>query len=197
MESILKVAKQLLKVEADTILRIRKTIDKSFTLAVAILAAAECEGKVITSGVGKSGIIARKISASLTSVGVPSIFINSSEALHGEMGNILVGDAVLFFSNSGQNKDIIAMMERTKELGVKSIVITNYPKSILAQKADVVLLEQVKEEGCKYNLAPMSSTVAQLVIGDALVRSIQEIKKLTREEFITNHPGGEIGKEIG
>ena len=155
-----------------------------------------CAGKVVLTGIGKSGFVARKIAATLTSTGTPAVFLHASDALHGDLGILDKSDLVVLVSNSGETDEINAMMPYLKHRTVPLIAIVGNLTSTLASNADVVLDASVDQETCPFNLAPTASTTVALAIGDALALTVMQIKGLTLEDFALNHPGGRLGKRL-
>ncbi len=155
-----------------------------------------CDGEVILTGVGKSGFIARKIAATLTSTGTRALFLHPSDALHGDLGLVGTGDVVLLLSNSGETDELVAMLPYLKHRAVPLIAIVGNVASTVAENADIVLDVSVDQETCPFNLAPTASTTAALALGDALAITIMQIKGLTPSDFALNHPGGRLGKRL-
>src|SRR5437016_2952815 len=155
-----------------------------------------CAGKVVLSGIGKSGFIARKIAATLTSTGTRAVFLHASDALHGDLGILDKSDVVVLVSNSGETDEVIAMLPYLKHRNVPLIAIVGNLGSTLASNADVVLDASVDKETCPFNLAPTASTTVALAIGDALALTVMQIKGLTLEDFALNHPAGRLGKRL-
>ncbi|KAI9133967.1 SIS domain-containing protein [Acaryochloris sp. CCMEE 5410] len=155
-----------------------------------------CSGKVVLSGVGKSGIVARKIAATLTSVGVMAVFLHPVEALHGDLGIVATNDVVIVLSNSGETDELIAMLPCLKQRQVPLIALVGNVKSTLADEADVVLAATVDQEACPMNLAPTASTTVAIAIGDALAMTVTHAKGVTPEAFAVNHPAGRLGKRL-
>ena len=155
-----------------------------------------CLGKVVLTGIGKSGFIARKIAATLTSTGTRAVFLHASDALHGDLGILDKSDVVVLVSNSGETDEVIAMLPYLKHRTVPLIVIVGNLTSTLASNADVVLDASVDKETCPFNLAPTASTTVALAIGDALALTVMQIKGLTLEDFALNHPAGRLGKRL-
>lgn len=162
--------------------------------AVALLAA--CRGKVVTVGVGKSGHIAQKIAATLTSTGTPAVFLHPSDALHGGMGVVLGDDLVIIVSNSGETAEILELLPYLQHRRAPVVAILGNLNSTLARRADVTLDASVEQEACPLNLAPTTSTTVALAVGDALAMTLMEVKRLTPEDFAMNHPGGRLGKRL-
>lgn len=192
--SILKTAQQILDIEAKTILRLRRQIGKSFEKAVEMMA--RCQGRVIVTGMGKPGFIARKIAATLASTGTPSLFLHPAEAIHGDLGMVTDEDIIIAISNSGETEEIVKLLSTIKKIGVPLIALTSNPSSPLARHADIVLDLAVDREACPLNLAPSASTTAALVMGDALALSLLKKRGFKTEDFALLHPGGSLGKKL-
>ena len=191
---VLKRAADVLRIEADGIASIVGRLDEHFVRAVEMLA--HCSGKVVVTGMGKSGLICRKISATLASTGTPSFFLHSADALHGDVGMIMKDDVILAVSNSGETDEILKILPHFKFLGLKLVVMTGNTDSTLAKAADVVLDVGVKEEACPLGLAPTASTTAALATGDALAIVLLEHKGFKEEDFALRHPGGILGRRL-
>ena len=157
---------------------------------------AGCEGKVVFIGVGKSGFVARKIAATMTSTGTVAVFLHPSDALHGDIGVIRAGDVVVVLSNSGETEEIVNMLPYLKQRRVPLIAVVGAPHSTLAHGADVVLDASVNREACPYNLAPTASTTVALAVGDALAMTLMGVKGVTPQDFALNHPAGRLGKRL-
>ena len=190
----LKLARKVLETEAAAILALVPRLDGRFDKAVELLHG--CRGRVILTGMGKSGIICRKIAATLTSTGTPALFLHPAEAIHGDLGMIQSEDVVLALSYSGETGEILRLLETIRRLGAKLIAITGTPRSTLAEAADVALDCSVTEEACPLNLVPTASTTAALAIGDALAMTLLVQKGFREEDFANLHPGGKIGKRL-
>ena len=187
-------AKRTLKIESNSISQIASQLDKSFiTLCDKVI---KCDGKFIIMGVGKSGHIAQKISATLSSTGTPSIFIHPTEAAHGDMGLIDKKDIVLLISNSGETDEIINILPSLKRHCKKIASLTSNNKSSIAKSADIKIQLKSKKEACPLNLAPTSSTTNALVFGDALAIALLEAKGFTQKDFASSHPAGKLGKKL-
>jgi len=184
----------VLEIEADAIRALIPRLDESFDRAVATLLA--CGGRVVVTGMGKSGIIAQKISATLASTGTPSLFLHPADAIHGDLGRIVKGDVLLAVSNSGDTEEILALVPWVKRLGSPVVALTGKPRSPLAQAADVHLDVEVRAEACPLGLAPTASTTATLAMGDALCMALLERRGFTVEDFAVLHPGGRLGKKL-
>ena len=191
---VLKRAADVLRIEADGITSIVGRLDENFVRAVEVLA--HCSGKVVVTGMGKSGLICRKISATLASTGTPSFFLHSADALHGDVGMIMKDDVILAVSNSGETDEILKILPHFKFLELKLVVMTGNADSTLAKAADVVLDVGVKEEACPLGLAPTASTTAALATGDALAIVLLEHKGFKEEDFALRHPGGILGRRL-
>jgi arabinose-5-phosphate isomerase len=187
-------AKRVLEVEAAAILGLIPHLDQHFVDAVELIAV--CKGRVVTMGVGKSGIICKKISATLASTGTPSFFMHPTEAIHGDLGMLVAGDVVLAISNSGETEELVRLLPSIKRLGVEIIAITGKPSSTLARAADHHLSAAISEEACPLGLAPTASTTATLALGDALAMALLVRRGFKEEDFGFLHPGGKLGKRF-
>jgi arabinose-5-phosphate isomerase len=187
-------ARKVLEIEARAILDLVPRIDESFDRAVEALFA--CAGRVVVTGMGKSGIIAQKISATFASTGTPSLYLHPVEAIHGDLGRIVKGDAVLAVSNSGDTGEILSLVPAVKRLGSPLISLTGNPRSPLADASDVHLDVSIRQEACPLGLAPTASTTAALAMGDALAMALIERRGFTVEDFAVLHPGGRLGKKL-
>src|SRR5438067_1134886 len=190
----LALARKVLETEAAAILALVHRLDDRFDAAVRLLR--DCRGRVIVTGMGKSGIICRKLAATLTSTGTPAFFLHPAEATHGDLGVIQTDDVVIALSYSGETDEILRLLETIRRLGARLIAITGVPSSSLAQAADVALDCSVAEEACPMNLAPTASTTAALAIGDALAMTLLVEKGFKQEDFASLHPGGKLGKKL-
>ncbi len=188
---VLAIAARVLRVEADAILGLVAKLDARFERAVELLHT--CAGRVIVTGMGKSGIIGRKIAATLASTGTPSYFLHPAEGMHGDLGMVARGDVVLALSNSGETDEVLAILPPLKRLGVPIVLLTGNPTSTLARQCEVVLDVSVTEEACPMNLAPTSSTTAALAAGDALAMALLELRGLRPEDYAALHPRGTLG----
>lgn len=188
------LARKVLETEAAAILALVGRLDARFDGAVQLLR--QCQGRVILTGMGKSGIICRKIAATLTSTGTPALFLHPAEAIHGDLGVIQGDDVVLALSYSGETDELLRLLETIRRLGAKLIAITGGPTSTLALAADVALDCSVVEEACPMNLVPTASTTAALALGDALAMTLLVEKGFQVEDFANLHPGGKIGKRL-
>jgi arabinose-5-phosphate isomerase len=188
------LARKVLETEAAAILALVDRLDERFDCTVHLLR--QCKGRVILTGMGKSGIICRKIAATLTSTGTPAFFLHPAEAIHGDLGVIQGDDVVLALSYSGETDELLHLLETIRRVGAKLIVVTGDPKSTLALAADVALDCSVTEEACPMNLVPTASTTAALAIGDALAMTLLVEKGFRQEDFANLHPGGKLGKRL-
>jgi arabinose-5-phosphate isomerase len=186
-----QLAERVLRIEADAILGLIPKLDARFERAVEVLRA--CAGRVIVTGMGKSGLIGRKIAATLASTGTPAYFLHPAEGVHGDLGMVARGDVVLALSNSGETDEVLAILPLLKRLGVPIVLMTGNPGSSLARQCEVVLDVSVPEEACPMNLAPTSSTTAALAVGDALALALLELRGLRPEDYAALHPRGSLG----
>lgn len=187
-------AKRVLKIEADAIAALIDRIDERFEQAVSLILA--CRGRVVVTGMGKSGLIGKKIAATLASTGTPALFLHPAEGIHGDLGMVTRGDAVIALSNSGETDEISRMLPSLKRLGIRIIALTGNTESTLAKNSDVVINVGVKEEACPLGLAPTASTTAALAMGDALAVALLDQRGFKEEDFACFHPGGALGKKL-
>ncbi|WP_350287562.1 KpsF/GutQ family sugar-phosphate isomerase [uncultured Croceitalea sp.] len=192
--SILSIAKRAIETESDAIKNLIPQLDHHFEEAVNCILASK--GRVVISGVGKSALIASKIVATLNSTGTPAIFMHAADAIHGDLGTVLKDDVVICISKSGNTEEIKMLIPLIKRGNNKLIGITGNKDSILAQRADFVLKAHVEKEACPNNLAPTTSTTAQLVMGDALAICLLELRGFSSDDFAKYHPGGALGKKL-
>ena len=190
----LTLARKVLETEAAAIVALVERLDGRFSCAVELLR--QCHGRVVLTGMGKSGIICRKIAATLSSTGTPSFFLHPAEAIHGDLGVIQGNDVIVALSYSGETDELLRLLETIRRLGARLIVVTGCPASTLAQAADVALDCGVAEEACPMNLVPTASTTAALAIGDALAMTLLVEKGFREEDFARMHPGGKLGKRL-
>jgi arabinose-5-phosphate isomerase len=190
----LTVAREVLRIEAEAIDRLITRLDDRFEKAVDLLCA--CRGRVVASGMGKSGIICRKIAATLSSTGTPALFLHPAEAVHGDLGALARGDTVLVVSYSGETEELLRLLGSIKRLGLPLISMVGDPGSRLARHSDLVLEIGVDREACPHGLAPTASTTVALALGDALAVALSEKKGFRPEEFARLHPGGRLGKRL-
>ena len=190
----LELGRQVLRIEAEAVLALSDRINGSFLQALTLIL--NCHGRVIVSGIGKSGHIGRKIAATLASTGTPAFFVHPAEASHGDLGMITAEDVVIGISNSGESAELLNILPSIKRQGAKLIAMTGNEKSSLSRDADVHLDAGVAQEACPLNLAPTSSTTATLVLGDALAIALLEARGFTAEDFAFSHPGGALGRRL-
>jgi arabinose-5-phosphate isomerase len=188
------LARKVLQTEAEAILALVERLDDRFEKGVSILL--DCRGRVIVTGMGKSGIIARKIAATLSSTGTPAFFLHQAEAIHGDLGVLQADDVIVALSNSGETEELLRLLETIKRLGARMLAITGDCQSTLAQAADVALDCQVSQEACPMNLVPTASTTAALALGDARAMTLFVAKGFREEDFANIHPGGKLGKRL-
>ena len=191
---LLQLARDTLDIEAATLIGLKSRLDERFVRAVQMVLAAR--GRVVVSGMGKSGHIGRKIAATLASTGTPAMFVHPAEASHGDLGMIKAVDVVLAISNSGESEELVAILPVLKRQGVPLIAMTGGLSSSLARHADVVLDSSVDKEACPHNLAPTASTTAQLALGDALAMALLDARGFKPEDFARSHPGGALGRRL-
>ena len=191
---LLEAAKKLMRTEAGEILRSADKLDDNIVKAAREIFA--CTGRVVVVGLGKSGHVGRKISATLASLGTPSFFLHAAEASHGDLGMVRREDVGLFISNSGASSEIVALLPHFRRTGAKMIAVTGSLTSPLAENADIVINAHVDAEGDPLQLAPMSSTTLELVLGDALAAVVTILRGLKREDFALFHPGGSLGRRL-
>lgn len=190
----LDTAKRVLRIEAEAIEGLIERIDERFDQVVELLFG--CKGRVAVTGLGKSGLIGRKIAATFCSTGTPAYFLHASEALHGDLGVLTAGDVLLAISSSGETEELIELLEAVKRLRIRLVTLTGNPRSTLALASDAVLDIAVKEEACSLNLAPTASTAAALAMGDALAIALLERRGFKEEDFAALHPGGRLGTKL-
>ncbi|MEO5569006.1 MAG: KpsF/GutQ family sugar-phosphate isomerase, partial [Gemmatimonadaceae bacterium] len=193
-EDILKEGRRVVRLEREALQAVEERLGDPFVKAVELIHAAD--GRVIVSGSGKSGLIGRKIAATLTSTGTPAAFLHPSDSLHGDLGIVGAEDVAILLSKSGESDEVIELLAHLKGFGVRSIAITGVPKSSLARNCDVSLDASVREEACPHDLAPTTSTTAALVLGDALAVALLQVKGFQREDFARLHPGGALGRQL-
>lgn len=190
----LERAREVLRIEARAVASLEDRIGEAFGRALEIIVSSR--GRVIVTGMGKSGLIARKIAATLTSTGTPAFYLHPAEGMHGDVGMVRRGDVVLALSKSGSTDEISSLLPLFKRLGVPIITMTSNPESILARQSDVVLEVPVEHEACPFDLVPTASTTAMLALGDALAVALLEARGFTEEDFALLHPGGSIGRKL-
>ncbi|RQS16998.1 arabinose 5-phosphate isomerase KdsD [Burkholderia sp. Bp8998] len=190
----LALARDVLDIEADAVRALRDQLDGEFVQAVALLLG--CRGRVVVSGIGKSGHIARKIAATLASTGTPAFFVHPAEASHGDLGMVTSDDVFIGISYSGESEELVAILPLVKRIGAKLIAITGRAESSLGTLADVNLNAAVSKEACPLNLAPTASTTAALALGDALAVAVLDARGFGSEDFARSHPGGALGRRL-
>ncbi len=191
---VIDIARKVIELEAQVIRDQLDTLNENFVKAIEILHGTK--GRVVITGMGKSGLICRKIAATMASTGTPAFFLHPAEAIHGDLGMIVEGDTVIAVSNSGETEEIVRLLEFIKRIGVPLIGITSNTTSTLGRYADVTLEVRVKQEACPLGLAPTSSTTATLVLGDAIAMVLLELKDFSPEDFAARHPGGKLGRKL-
>ncbi len=193
-ERIIQIAKEVIQKESESIKRLPEFIDNQFVDCIELILGSK--GRVIITGIGKSGIIAEKIVATLNSTGTPAIFMHAADAIHGDLGIIRKNDVVVCLSKSGNTPEIKVLVPFIKKTGNKLVAFISNTDSFLARQADIVIKTTVEKEACPHNLAPTSSTTAQLVMGDALAVTLLDIKKFSDNDFAKYHPGGALGRRL-
>jgi arabinose-5-phosphate isomerase len=189
-----ETGRRVLRMESEALAEVGRRIGDGFVAAVDLIAASK--GRVIVSGLGKSGHVARKIAATLTSTGTPASFLHPVEGLHGDLGLVGADDVALLLSKSGESAELIALLEHLRRFGTRTIALTGAGSSTLGRECDAVLDAWVKEEACPHDLAPTTSTTAALALGDALAVAVLERKGFRREDFARFHPGGALGRRL-
>ena len=187
-------ARRVLRIEAQAIQDVLARLDATFDRAVDLFF--RCKGRVVVAGMGKSGIVGKKISATLSSTGTPSFFLHPAEALHGDLGMIARGDTMLAVSYGGETREIVALLDALKRLEIPLVALTGNPKSTIAQASEIILDAKVNEEACSLNLAPTASTTVAMAIGDALAVSLLEKRDFRHDDFAALHPAGSLGKRL-
>ena len=185
---------RVLEIEIEALQSVRRNLNAEFEKAVDVMSS--CSGRVFVTGIGKSGMIANKIAATLTSTGTPAIFLHASDAMHGDIGTVRTGDVVLALSKSGEIVELNALVRSLKKEGIPIVSITSNADSAMALLSDVVLRLDIPKEACPLNLAPTASTTAALAVGDALAVTLMKQNNITEEDFARNHPGGQIGRRL-
>lgn len=186
----------ILRAEANALSKLARSLDSSFSRVVERILVLPKHGRLLTSGVGKAGIIAQKCSATFASIGVPSFFVHPAEALHGDLGRIGSADLLLLFSNSGESAELLALIPHVKRLGTGCILVTCARKSTLGRHSDLVLCLGAQREAGPLGIAPTTSTTAMLALSDALAMTTWQSRKFSRQEFVRFHPGGKLGKTL-
>lgn len=190
----IKSAKRVLRIEAEAVKALIDRINKDFVKAVDLIY--NCKGKIVITGIGKSGLICQKIASTFTSMGTPAFFLHPAEGLHGDLGVLDKRDVLIAVSNSGETEEILRILPTVKRMGIRIIAMCGNPHSTLALSSDLTLNTSVKEEACSLNLAPTASTTATLALGDALAVALLERRGFKEEEFALSHPGGILGKRL-
>ena len=189
----LATAKRVLRIEAEAVAGLIDRLDERFEKVVELLYA--CKGRVVVTGLGKSGLIGRKIAATFSSTGTPSFFLHAAEALHGDLGMLIAEDVLVAISSSGETEELVELFETVKRLNIPLVTLTAKPQSTIAVASNFVLDIAVKEEACSLNLAPTASTAAALAMGDALAIALLERRGFNEQDFAALHPGGRLGKQ--
>src|SRR6478735_8003304 len=193
-DQIIEQGRRVVRTERDALQTVEERLDATFAAAVELIASAK--GRVIVSGTGKSGLIGRKIAATLTSTGTPAAFLHPADSVHGDLGIVDESDVAILISKSGESAEVLGLLDHLKRLGVFTIALTGNAKSALARHSDVALDGWVKEEACPHDLAPTTSTTVALALGDALAIALLEEKGFDADDFARLHPGGTIGKRL-
>lgn len=191
---ILEELRRVIRLEGQAVVDLEQSLGPPFVEAVQMLHA--CQGKVILTGVGKSGLIANKIAATMVSTGTPAVFLHGSEAMHGDIGIVAKDDLVLAVGKSGESEELLALLPFIRKIGAKVIALTAQIQSTLAKSSDLVLVTPIQEEACPLKLAPTCSTTAALVLGDALAMALMKLKNFQAADFALFHPGGQLGKRL-
>lgn len=194
MDNILDIAKKVLKIEAEAVAALAEKLDSNFEKAVDIIF--ESKGRVVVTGMGKSGLVGKKIAATLASTGTPAFFLHPAEAIHGDLGMVTENDAVIAISNSGETEELVSLIPFLKRFNVSLISMTGNLNSTLAKAGDVALDISVKEEACPLGVVPTASTTATLAMGDALAITLLKKRGFNEEDFAVFHPGGSLGKKL-
>lgn len=192
--AVLERGRRVIRLEAEALGEVERRLDERFVAAVEVLAS--CTGRVIVAGVGKSGLIGRKIAATLTSTGTPATFLHPVDSVHGDLGIVGDDDVAILISKSGETDELVGLLQHLKRFGVRTIALTAGAESTLSRHADIALDAWVREEACPHDLAPTTSTTAALAIGDALAVALLEEKGFRREDFARIHPGGSLGRQL-
>lgn len=194
MEAMLKHAQGVLRMEAEAILELVPRVDANFAAAISLIL--ECSGRTVITGMGKSGIIGRKMAATFASTGTPSFYLHPAEGIHGDLGMVTADDVVIALSNSGETGEILNILPSLRRIGAKIIAMVGNANSTLAKNADVVLDVGVEKEACPLGLAPTSSTTAALAYGDAIALALLQKRNFTASQFAVFHPGGSLGRKL-
>jgi arabinose-5-phosphate isomerase len=193
-QTALELARRVLDIEAEAVRALIERIDERFLLALSLIL--ERRGRVVVSGIGKSGHIARKIASTLSSTGTPAYFLHPAEAIHGDLGMIESGDVFIAISHSGESEELLSILPQVKRRGAKLVALTGRRDSTLAKEADVLLDAGVAQEACPHNLAPTASTTAALALGDALAVALLDARGFSADDFARSHPGGTLGRRL-
>jgi len=193
-DNSLQIARDVFRIEAAAVAGLAERLDERFLQAIELIFS--CTGRIIITGIGKSGLVGKKIAATLSSTGTPSLFLHSAEGLHGDLGVVLKEDVIIYISKSGAGEEFQTLLSLFRRLGVSIIAITSNPSSELGRHADVVLDVSVKEEACPFDLAPTASSTATLAMGDALAVALLRKRKFTEQDFAMRHPGGKLGRRL-
>lgn len=191
---MLDKAKEVLQLEAEAILALIPRLNDNFEKAAEMMFA--CQGRIVVTGMGKSGIVGHKIAATLASTGTPAFFLHPAEGIHGDLGMVTMQDIVLAISNSGETGEVLQILPSIRRIGAKIISITGNAQSTLAKNSDIALDAAVEHEACPFNLAPTTSTTATLALGDAIAMTLMYMNKFTPTEFAVFHPGGSLGRRL-
>ncbi len=193
-QAILASIRSVIRLEAETLNAVARSTNISFVRGIRLLKS--CRGKIVVTGIGKSGIIAQKIASTLASTGTPALYMHPAEGLHGDLGLVERKDLILAIGKSGESAELTGMLPTLKRIGVKIVAITGNAKSTLARNADVVLKTPIKKEACPLDLAPTTSTTAALAVGDAIAVTLMRMRNFRRDQFARLHPGGSLGKRL-
>jgi arabinose-5-phosphate isomerase len=193
-DEIIERGRRVVRLEREALAEVEARVGESFARAVELIASSK--GRVIVAGVGKSGLIGRKIAATMTSTGTPATFLHPTESVHGDLGIVSASDVAVLISKSGETEELLPLLEQLKRLGVRTVAITGEGSSTLARHSDVWIDASVREEACPHDLAPTTSTTVTLALGDALAVTLLELKGFRREDFARLHPGGALGKRL-
>ena len=193
MSTLRNTGKEVLKKEAEAILQVMEALDETFDRAVDMIH--DCEGRVVVLGVGKSGLICKKIASTLSSVGTPAVFLHPGDSLHGDLGMLQKGDVLFIVSNSGETDEVIKILPWIKRMDLATVVVTGNTTSTIASCADIILNVRV-DEACPYNVVPTSSTTAVLALGDAIAVALMQKREFKLEDFASLHPGGSLGRKL-
>ncbi len=193
-DEIIERGRRVVRLEREALTEAETRVGDNFARAVELIAASK--GRVIVAGVGKSGLVGRKIAATMTSTGTPATFLHPTESVHGDLGIVSNNDVAILISKSGETQELLPLLEQLKRLGVRTVAIVGEGASILARHADVWLDASVREEACPHDLAPTTSTTVALALGDAIAVTLLEVKGFRREDFARLHPGGALGKRL-